>query len=56
MQSTHLAKSAPPITVNLIVKSDEQNIKQMKYCYPMSLIRLANSWRIFDSPRQFMDL
>jgi len=45
-----------PITVNLIVKSDEQNIKQMKYCYPMSLIRLANSWRIFDSPRQFMDL
>ena len=22
----------------------------------MSLIRLANSWRIFDSPRQFMDL
>ena len=56
MQSTHLAKSAPPITVNLIVKSDEQNIKHMKYCYPMSLIRLANSWRIFDSPRQFMDL
>jgi len=44
MQSTRVAKSAPPITMNLVVKYDEQTIKANEVMVPDvdRVKRLAN--------------